>query len=788
MALKHTLRYYFLRALLMVSRSTLLLLAFITLILLSYLYFAGFPEVLTHKLEKALAERGIRAQIEKLYLNPFRGIIADNIIFLDPRTNRIVTSVSEVKLTVSPWKLIHQENPITSLEAKNVKLNIPVDPEKPSEGIFTIDDTQASGHFTGQNTLVIDSLTGVAAGVRFNLNAKLILNPLPFEMKEQSEEEKKRSVEMKKRIFGILKQVKFNREPNLKISVTGDLGKIESWKGFASLRANNLQLQKVNIDSLDFLMKLENSVLILEKFSLVTSAGNFSTTGYKHLQEPYSQFNIISDLDFTRFAFELNPDLRRVIHSFEFFQRPQISVSATQYGPGLENWGVYGRIHLSSFTYTGTYFERFDIPFALQKGELLIPQLQIKDTFGESSLKLLYHLTTREIKGEFTGQINPLNYVNLAPQNYQKYFLMFTQVDSPLELNLKASGLTSEESTLKITGNALIKNCSLVHKAFKQISTDVDISGGKLRCFNVQVVREEGKGTGELVYSFKEQLLQINQFKAQLNPLDIATVLGPKSVDAVKPYIFHEAPQSVVNGTVDYVTGEKTNVTIDITGNKIDYPLTKATLKFDRIQTRVRIRQGLCEISGFRGNIFGGVLEGKADFTFVEGKDTTFRMEMNLKDMSFQRFNLALFNYGESTGTLNAQGKFHGGLGDWNLVDGGGHMDVTKGKLVSLPFLGPLSTIMDAIIPGFASLQANKAVCDFTMEKGVIKTEKLDMTGGGWTLICNGFYNIPKDHLKMDARINMRGIFGAITFLMSKLFEYEADGTFKEPNWQPKNF
>lgn len=598
----------------------------------------------------------------------------------------------------------------------------------------------------------------------------------------------KKAVALRKRIAGLLKQIKFNREPNLTVNIRGDLGRVESWKANASLRANNLRLQNVEIDSFDFLLKLENSVVVLEKLGLSTSAGNFSATGYKHLTLPYAQFNVVSDLDFTRFSFELNPDLGRIVHSFEFFQRPRVTISATQHGPELTDWNVYGRINLDSFTYMGTYFETVDVPFALQNGEVLVPQLSFKDTFGSSSLKLLYNLATREIKGEFNGQINPLNFVNLAPRNYRKYLLMFTKVTTPLEVSLKASGATGPDNTLKIIGQAAITNCSLVGKPFSSISTDVEISGGALRCHNAKITRAEGKASGELIYTFKDQLLKIIDFKADLFPLDVATVLGPKSVEAVSPYVFHEPPRATVNGTVDYVTGEKTDVAIVIDGKKIDYPLTKATLKFDRIQTRLRILQGRAELIGFKGDIYGGTLLGGANFEFTEGKDTKFNMNMEIRSMSFQRLNLALFDYGESTGTLDAQGKFHGALGDWAKVHGSGHLDVTKGKLVSLPFLGPLSTIMDAIIPGFASLQANKAVCDFTMENGVIKTDKLDMSGGGWTLICQGTYDLPRDRLKMDARINMRGIFGAITFLVSKLFEYEADGTFKEPNWQPKNF
>lgn len=779
---------FIMRAGLMVARSALLLGVLLTLITLGFLYFSGFPSSVTDKIQSSLSDRGIKADIGRLYLNPFTGFVAENVVFFDPVTGRVVTDVSEIKISISLWKLIRKENPVNSLAAKNVALNFPIDPDNPSAGLIIISDTQASGHFVGQKQFIIDSLTGVVAGVRFNLQADLILNPLPFEPKELTEKEKELRLKVRKKIADMLKLISFDREPLLNARLKGDLGDVNTWEGTATLKTVNLRLRDVNVSNLDLSVKMEKSVILLEKFEFKSSAGNLSASGYKHLSEPYAQIHISSDVDITAFSFDLNPDLRRIIHSFEFYQKPTIDISANQNGPGLENINAYGRIHAESFRYQSTYFEILDIPFALENGTLLIPRFTIKDTFGVNTGKLHYTFASRELTGEMQAAINPLNISGLMPANYRKYFLMFTRVTQPLKINLKAEGTIGEDSTLVIKGNVLAENFSLQNIAFDQLKTDVEIKKGKLRCYNGLIIRPEGKGQGEIIYTFSDQILEIKNFKTRLNPQDIATVLGPKSLSYVKPYIFHQTPEALIKGLIDYTTGEKTDITIILKGEKVDYPMTKATLSFDKMQITLRIIQGKCELRDFVGNIYAGQLLGQADFIFEEGRDTKFTMDMTAQDMSFQRLNLALFKYGDATGIMNASGKFNGILGDWALVNGDGKIEITKGKLVSIAFLGPLSTLLDVVVPGFGSLKANKATIDFTMKNGVVKTENLDIAGGGYALICQGFYDIPKDHLKMDARLNVRGIIGAFTFLMSKLFEYEADGTFTDPKWKSKNF
>jgi hypothetical protein len=90
------------------------------------------------------------------------------------------------------------------------------------------------------------------------------------------------------------------------------------------------------------------------------------------------------------------------------------------------------------------------------------------------------------------------------------------------------------------------------------------------------------------------------------------------------------------------------------------------------------------------------------------------------------------------------------------------------------------------LIPGFSV--ADAAHGHFTAAKGVIHTEDMNISSEIFALIGNGNYNFITDRLNLDMRVNANAIFGIPLYPLSKIFEFHADGTMKNPDWQSKNF
>ena len=115
-------------------------------------------------------------------------------------------------------------------------------------------------------------------------------------------------------------------------------------------------------------------------------------------------------------------------------------------------------------------------------------------------------------------------------------------------------------------------------------------------------------------------------------------------------------------------------------------------------------------------------------------------------------------------------------------MTGGGEVKIDNGDITAIPFLGALTPL----IPGFSV--ADAAHGHFTVAKGVIHTEDMNISSEFFALIGNGSYNFITDKMNLDMRVNANALFGIPLYPLSKIFEFHAAGTMKNPDWESKNF
>ncbi len=119
-------------------------------------------------------------------------------------------------------------------------------------------------------------------------------------------------------------------------------------------------------------------------------------------------------------------------------------------------------------------------------------------------------------------------------------------------------------------------------------------------------------------------------------------------------------------------------------------------------------------------------------------------------------------------------------------MEGEGELTVTDGNVFSIPFLGPLSGVLDSIVPGMGHSVARHAATRFSISGGVISTEDFVVQGNGFSMIGNGRLHFLDDKMDFDMRINAQGLPGILLFPVSKLFEYTADQKLSKPVWRLK--
>ena len=143
-------------------------------------------------------------------------------------------------------------------------------------------------------------------------------------------------------------------------------------------------------------------------------------------------------------------------------------------------------------------------------------------------------------------------------------------------------------------------------------------------------------------------------------------------------------------------------------------------------------------------------------------------------------------DYDDSKGRLNCSFLWKGDDDNARKVDGSGQLSITDGNVFLIPFLGPLSGLLNTVIPGLGVSTAHKATASFTIKDGVFNTRNLHVDGTSFTLRGHGDLRFMDDSMQFYARVNARSLPGIVLFPVSKLLEYAAEGKLSKPVWKPR--
>src|SRR6185436_18608665 len=113
-------------------------------------------------------------------------------------------------------------------------------------------------------------------------------------------------------------------------------------------------------------------------------------------------------------------------------------------------------------------------------------------------------------------------------------------------------------------------------------------------------------------------------------------------------------------------------------------------------------------------SIFGGSLKGAADISIVPTRPGH-TASLTLENFDFASLTKLYFDYDNSQGRLNGRYEFTGRGDDARTMEGRGELTVANGNVFAIPFLGPLSGVLDGIVPGMGHTVARHASSTFTI-------------------------------------------------------------------------
>jgi AsmA-like C-terminal region len=746
-----------------------------------YMAKRGFGRQWRYRVVEELRKHGVEASIGRLTLDPFRGLVAKNVRIFDYKNREnTLALISEVSLDINYAALIHHEPFLNALDVRDAQIILPFTRAEEKNDRAVLTNLRAHVYFPPEQ-IYVSQAEGIFCGIRISATGQLIKRENYQPSPALSAEEWQRRLLIAQRAVNELQKFRFpGAPPSLQIKFSGDVAEIEKAHVEATLRGDRLQRGSYEMRDLSAAAEWNNQQLTIAHCEWNDGMGSFAGRANWNVEGNRASFQARSSLDLKVFldAFGLAEPLA----SIELQAPPAIEVSGSvNFGSDRLRPNIIGHVAFGRFTYKKVPFSDLTADFSWDGERTLIRDLRLRHQTGQLRADLLDAPADFRLNIEST--IVPEAVRGIAPPEMNEFLREWEWQRSP-SIRLVIRGQDHNPGTWKGDGAVILGRSRFRGTWVNSAEAKVHFADGALICDDLHVTRNEGSGTGSFTYDFKKHEVRISNIKSSLNPAEVIFWIDPKIWNTIAPYKFRRPPSVTANGLYQFHGGKNTRLEIKVEGaNGLDYVFLGKTVPFDRISARLLFTNDRLQIVDLRGSLLSGTLRGNADISLARN-DPHYRANISVSEINFPLLTDLYYNYKTALGLLNGTYDFTGFGSDARTMRGHGKVEVTNGDVFAIPIFGPLSGILNRILPGSGYSIAHRATANFKIDNGIMNTEDFNADGSLFNMLGHGDIHFLDDKLDFNVRLNMKGP-GVLLTPMYKLFEYAGTGSLKKPDWRP---
>jgi len=749
-----------------------------------YLARRGFGREWRSRVVEELHKRGVEAQIGRLTLDPFRGLVAKNVRIFDYRNRETTLAmISEVSLDINYAALIHHEPFLNALDVRDAQITFPIKTAEGKASRAQLTNLRAHIYFPPEQ-IYVSQAEGTFCGIRLSARGQLIRRSDYQPSASIAPEEWQERLLLAQRVVTELQKFSFpGAPPSLQLKFSGDIAELENARIEATLRGERLQRGSYDINNLSAAVEWSNQRLDIAHCEWSDSKGTFAGRGDWNRESNTAKFQIHSSVDLKAFvdAFDVGGPVAEV----EFQSPPLLEVTGSiKLGADQFRPEVIGHAGLGQFTYKKVPFSELSADFSWNGERTLVRELRVRHQTGQLRADLFD--APNDFRLNLESTISPEAVRPLAPAQVNEFLREWQWHRSPA-IRMAIRGTDRNPDSWQGDGTVALGRTRFRGTWMNDANARIHFADGAVSCEDIHVTRNEGTGSGSFTYDFKKHEVRISNVRSSLYPAEAIFWVDPKTSKTVAPYKFRRPPNVVANGVYQFRGGKNTRLEIKVDGaSGMDYVFLGKTLPFDRVSARLLFTNEHLQISDVRADLLAGALRGNADISLAKN-DPRYRASMSVSEINFPRLTDLYFKYKTAQGLLRGTYEFNGLGNDWRTMRGSGKIEVSNGDVFAIPIFGPLSGILNHIVPGSGYSIAHKANAEFTVDNGIMHTEDFEAAGSLFSMLGNGDIHFLDDKLDFNLRLDMKGP-GIVLMPMYKLFEYVGEGSLKKPDWHPKRF
>jgi hypothetical protein len=752
-----------------------------------WLRFFGLPQNIKERLIAELARRGLVVEVDRLLLDPSGAVLAKKlVVYRNAEREQVWVQLDQARIEFA-WFSWWQGQPfIKSASVANATVSLPITAREAVTlmGVNAVVDLQ-------EKELVVRGLEAYWHQIKLESSGRIQINGLPPRRNRTPEQ-----IESLERLWRMIDaygdEIKSETPILLRLEFETTTLHPELGKGRFGLLAKGARYRSARIEEMVWQGQMQEGLITMDDFHLKLTQGELGASGEWNVVERKARLEFSSNLDFTPLAPAFAGRTRNVLSSLSFDELPQISGWATLDWSGALALNVQADLDWRNFSYNNVRFTRLTIPVGYDGHRWLVPQAEVSNSSGTLSLDCYVDQAKPEVKMKVISTLDPTSLVGLGGEGPDRFLRSCRFAENGPDFQAKVEGNSLNPEDWKITGRLGAKQFSYKNIPIEELSADFIFAEQELQTANLAVKRAEGKLNGKVTYNFRDRWVDLKDFTSTLAIPEVAPILGPKFTSYMAPYRFSGPPALKVSGRVDLQAQKPkldTDLLVEVEGRGmgVGFDVFRKPIEIREAKGAIAVVNRELKIALKSGEFCEGKLDGVVIFNLTPGQPDM-QVFLNLNKNNCQQVLSQLFGYKEASGLLNASMQFQGQFGKTETLTGNGKIAIEEGNIMSIPFFGGLTGLLNAVIPNFAFNKARNARCTFTMKEGKVKSDDVEITSPTFSVIGNGDHDFVNDQLNFNVRVNIRGIIGLVFFPVSKLFEYHGSGSMKSPKWEPKIF
>ncbi|MFM7181932.1 MAG: hypothetical protein ACKO2G_10775 [Verrucomicrobiales bacterium] len=789
---------------------------------------AGLAEHWKEAVRKEFARQGIDISIGKLTIDPLHGLVARDVRVYEPqdpsrppdggpgsdgvtarREPTILADISRIDLDVSLTRLMQKEIYLNSLKVRDAKVSLPVDPEIPDGERLEVSECNARVLFSA-DSVEIQELNGRLLGVRVNLNGELVRHPKKLadgKPKTWQGVRHDQRLAVRQALRGLAPlRVPKGAPAELRVRAMADLGRLEEGRFEFTFLAPQLAWEEMEAREIRLSGHWDNGLLQMEDIRFRDEGGAFRAEADFIRSTGVLRFNVESTAMLPELARQrLWPNDWPL---FRLVDPPRVTAGGSlAFSKELARpIGVLtGSFALGRSQVGDDHFEFASANIASDGKRVFLRDLRVRQKEG-GDLRADILLDGDELRARGQSTVHPETVAPLVPRGFVRDLLAafdcgngtsamgFTVLGNfkvreswAVETNIEARDIRFHGVPItSATGKWAIRETKQVFE-----NALVKIPAGA-----TTGIGTDARTTSETVASAQSITLhppfgqtEFNGVRCQGWPHTVIAAVVPQTLRAVPKFKLSDPGDLAVDGVLGGRTGPKSDLRMTMASRgMLLYPAFGKELPLQSPSAMLTLKDRSAILPVVEASCYGGRVSGNLRFDNLGSEKISSSGKIMLKDIGYQQL-MRLFSDrpDDAKGTLDVIATFTCADATLNTLDAEGSMKLVNGDLFSIPLFGPLSPLIEAVLPerGIGYSVASTATATATVRQGVLTTEDFTAMTPAFKMDGRGTIHLPTNGVEFFARFNARGIAEVATVIFSYIFEYKCEGTLGKPEWKP---